>query len=72
MEIDYTGLNMWEVQEMDLDVYLFMVREAFIHYNTQTKEGREYLENCWRMKQTKPDRKALREKVGKGAAKYGG
>ena len=52
---------MWEVQEMDLDVYLFMVREAFIHYNTQTKEGREYLENCWRMKQTKPDRKALRE-----------
>lgn len=56
---------------MDLDVFLFMVREAFIYYNSRTEKGREYLENCWRMTQTKPDRKALREKVGKGAAKNG-
>ncbi len=61
--IDYTGLNLWEVQEMDLDVYLFMVREAFIYYTSRTKEGREYLENCWRMTQTKPDREALRAKL---------
>lgn len=32
----------------------------------QTKEGREYLDNCWRMEQTKPDRKKLREKMRKG------
>ena len=28
----------------------------------QTKEGRKYLENCWRISQTEPDRKAIREK----------
>ena len=29
--IDYTGLNIWQVQELDLDLYLFFMREAFIH-----------------------------------------
>ena len=51
--IDYTGLNIWQVQELDLDLYLFFMREAFIHEMNQTKEGRKYLE---------PDRKAIREK----------
>lgn len=63
--INYTGLNTWEVEELDLDVYLFLVREAFIYYTSQTEKGREYLENCWRMKQTKPDRQRLREKFSK-------
>lgn len=65
--IDYAGISLWEVQELDLDVYLFLLREAFIHSLSKTKEGREYLENCWRMTQSKPDRKALRENVQKGA-----
>lgn len=60
--IDYTGLNIWQVQELDLDLYLFFMREAFIHEMNQTKEGRNYLENCWRISQTEPDRKAIREK----------
>lgn len=37
-----------------------------LHKLMQTKEGREYLDNCWRMEQTKPDRKKLREKMRKG------
>jgi hypothetical protein len=64
--IDYTRLNLFEIQDLDLDVYLFYMREAFIHKMNQTKEGREYLENCWRMQQSKPDRKKLREKYRKG------
>ena len=60
--IDYTGLNIWEVQELDLDLYLFFMREAFIHEMNQTEQGREYLANCWRIPQTEPDRKAIREK----------
>ena len=63
--IEYTGLNLYEIQEFDLDVYLFYMREAFIYNNNQTKEGREYLENCWRMEQTKPERKKLRQKYGR-------
>ena len=69
MIMKYTGVNLWEVEEMDLDVYLFMAREAVIYFNSQTKEGREYLENCWRMTQTKPNRQRLREKFGKKGGK---
>jgi hypothetical protein len=54
---------------MDLDVYLFYMREAFIYNMNQTKDGREYLENCWRMEQTQPERKKLREKYGKKGGK---
>lgn len=42
--IDYTGLNIWQVQELDLDLYLFFMREAFIHEMNQTKEGRNMAE----------------------------
>ncbi|WP_411680421.1 hypothetical protein [Clostridium thailandense] len=44
-----------------------MLRDAVIYNYSQTKEGRDYLENCWRMEQVTPDRKALRKKLGKGA-----
>lgn len=30
----------------------------------RTEKGREYLDNAWRLEQTKPDRKKLREKFG--------
>lgn len=65
--ISYTGLNYWQVEEMDFDEYLFFVREAYIFNLNQTEDGRKYLENCWRMTQTKSDRSALRDKFGKGA-----
>ncbi|MCB8575622.1 hypothetical protein L0P28_06975 [Dorea formicigenerans] len=46
---------------MEIDTYLFFMREAMIFENSQTEEGREYLKNCWRMEQTKPDREGLRK-----------
>ena len=64
LAIDFTGLTLWDIQDMDLDVYLYIVREAYIYKMSQTEQGREYLENCWRMQQTKPDRKKLREQFG--------
>lgn len=63
--MDYTGLNLNEIQQMELDEYLFCMREAYIYSLNQTEKGREYLDNCWRIKQTRPDRQALREKFGK-------
>lgn len=47
---------------MPIDIYLFFMREAFIYENLQTEVGKEYLENCWRIEQTEPERKKLREK----------
>ena len=32
----------------------------------QSDKGKEYLEDCWLINQTEPDRKALREKFGGG------
>ena len=65
--ISYLGLSILEIQEMDIDDYLFYLREAYIYRMNQTKEGREYLANCWRMTQTKPDRKKLRKQMKGGA-----
>ena len=64
--IDYLNITIFDVQEMPIDLYLYFMREANIHKLMQTKEGREYLDNCWRMEQTKPDRKKLGEKMRKG------
>lgn len=64
--IDYTGLSIISVQEMDLDLFLFFMREAYIHELSQTEDGRKYLDDCWRISQTKVDRAALREKLKKG------
>lgn len=64
--IDYLNITIFDAQEMPIDLYLYFMREANIHRLMQTKEGREYLDNCWRMEQTKPDRKKLREKMRKG------
>ena len=62
---DYTGLSFLEVAELDFLQYLIWRRDAYIHVLSQTEEGQEYLKNAYRMEQTKPDRKRLREKLRK-------
>ena len=43
--MDYCHIDIYEVQEMEIDVYLFFMREAMIFENSKTEEGREYLKN---------------------------
>lgn len=62
---DYTGLNFFQVAELNYLQYLIWRRDAFIHMLSRTESGQEYLNNAWRMEQTKPDRAALRKKLGK-------
>lgn len=66
MVSSYTGLNFRELGQIELVQYLTWRRDAYIYMLTRTEAGQEYLDNCWRMEQTEPDRKALREKYGKG------
>ena len=47
---------------MDIVDYLFFQREAYITALMETDKGREYLDNAWRLTQTEPDRKSIREK----------
>ena len=62
---DYARLSLPEVRELNYIQYLIWRRDAFIHKLSQTEEGQEYLDNAWRMEQTKPDRAGLRKKLGK-------
>lgn len=49
---------------MPIDAYLYYMREAVIYNNMQTSEGREYLEKCYNLECTKPDRNNLKQKFG--------
>ena len=65
---EYTGLNFFEVSQLDYLQYLVWRRDAYIYMLTRTEAGQEYLDNAWRMEQTEPDRSALRRKYGKKEA----
>ena len=58
---NYTGLNFNEAIELDCITYKMLVRDAFIDMMSQTEEGRDYLEQCWILTQTKPDTAGLRK-----------
>ena len=60
-----------EVGKLDYIQYLIYRRDAFIQWLSRTEEGQEYLDNAWRMEQTKPDRPGLRKKLGKEDPKHG-
>lgn len=57
----YTGLNFSEVLELDVYTFAILLKDAFIEKMSETKEGRDYLEQAWILTQTEPDRKALKE-----------
>ena len=68
---EYSGLNFHEVGQLDYGTYLLWLRDAYIAGLNQTEDGRQYLDDCWRMEQTKPDRAKLHQKLGKGAPSNG-
>ena len=62
---DYAGVSFGDIEKMNVIEYWALLRDAIIYGNMQTPEGREYLDNAWRITQTKPDKVALREKFNK-------
>ena len=61
----YIGLNLFEINELDYIDYLILRRDAFINQMNQTEKGQEYLDNAYRLEETKPNREKLREKFGR-------
>ncbi|WP_305177778.1 hypothetical protein [Faecalibaculum rodentium] len=57
---EYTGLTMYEVQDLDWIDFLLLRRDAFIQKMSQTDEGQKYLRNAWLFEQTDADREGLR------------
>ena len=62
---EYTGLNFHQVGQLDYGTFLLWRRDAYLAALSKTEEGRQYLDDCWRMGQTKPDRAKLSERFGK-------
>jgi len=50
--------------ELDIYEYWTLLRDAVIYKYMQTESGQEYLNRCWMLEQTKPDRRKLKEKFG--------
>ena len=44
---------------------LLLLRDAFIARKLQSEDGREYLDNAWRLEQTEPDVDGLRSTFGR-------
>lgn len=61
----YTGLNFQQIGQLNYIQYLQYRRDAFINWLSQSENGQEYLDNAWRMEQTKPERAKLRAKYGR-------
>lgn len=69
---EYTGLNFFEVGQLNYLQYLVWRRDAFIYKMSRTEAGQEWLDNAWRMEQTEPDRAALRKKLGRKEGRANG
>lgn len=68
MVAQYAGLSLLEVRSLDFVQYLVWRRDAYIYWLSGFEAGREYLDNAWRMEQTKPERSKLRAKYGRKEA----
>ena len=61
---DYTKLSFIEIENLDYIDYLTFRRDAFISNLSQSEKGLEYLDNAYRIEQTKPDKRSLRAQFG--------
>lgn len=60
----YANMPLPDVCDLLLDDYL-LLRDAFIARKLQSEDGREYLDNAWRLEQTEPDVDGLRSTFGR-------
>ena len=58
--MDYARLSYNEVLDLPCDLFLLMKKHAFLDRMNATEEGRQYLRDCERLKQTEPDYEKLK------------
>lgn len=63
---DYAQISFLRLGEIQVDDFRALLRDAYIYKLQQTKDGQEYLQKCWTLEQSKPDRGKLREHFGGG------
>lgn len=65
MVADYARISILEVEKLDYIDYLILRRDAFISKLRLTEKGQQYLDDAYRLEQTKADKNTLRERFGK-------
>lgn len=56
---EYARISIPEVENLLLQDYLLLRKDAYIDRLSQTEKGQEYLRQCALYESSKPDRKAL-------------
>lgn len=69
---EYAGVSILDTDDLDVFTFWALLRDAIIFSRSQTKEGRKWLRNAWRIGQTEPETEKLHQKIGKGGTRYGG
>lgn len=62
---EYAQIPLPQVGEFDLFTFYALLRDAVIFNHSQTKEGRKWLKNAWRITQTEPETEKLHKKYGR-------
>ena len=62
---EYARLNFWEALNLPCDLFMLCRKNAIMSKLEQTEEGRQYLADCERYKQTRMDLAGLRTLLGK-------
>lgn len=57
---EYTRMSLMEALDLPCDLFLLCWKNSIVERLGQTQEGRQYLEDCERYRQTRPDMEALR------------
>lgn len=65
--IIYSGLSYHEVMQLPADQFLLMRKNYVIEKMNKTEEGRKYLKDCERLKQTEPDMEAIGRRYSMGS-----
>ena len=58
------GIPISDQMELDCLTYARLQRDAICGKLIKTPEGKDYLDKCWTLQQTKSDKKKLREQFG--------
>jgi len=59
--MDYGNLSYYQALELPCDIFQLMVKNQYINELQQSKEGREYLEECKMYNTTTPDIDGLKQ-----------
>ena len=61
----YANMPLPDVCDLLLDDYMLLLRAIKASRKLQSADGREYLDNAWRLEQTEPDVDGLRSTFGR-------